>query len=207
MAKKRSYNYFEEFIVLVDYSCKCAEILNEVLNDFDCKDMEKQLERLHEIEHSADIRKHEITTQLIKEFLPPIEREDIISLTNEIDDITDAIEDVLIKIHMFNVQEIKPEVFEFARLITKCCKGLKVAFEEFPNYKKSKKLRDKIIEVNNLEEEGDKLYYKTVRELHVNSKDPIELMVWTKIYAYLEKCCDACEEVADILETIVMKNS
>lgn len=207
MAKKKSFSYFEEFVVLVDYSCKCAEILNEVLNNYDCNNMEKQLEKLHEIEHSADLRKHQVTTQLIKEFLPPIEREDIISLTHEIDDITDTIEDVLIKIHMFNIQTIKPEVLEFASLIMKCANALKVAFEEFPNYKKSKILRDKIIEVNNLEEEGDRLYYKTVRDLHVNSKDPLELLIWTKIYAYLERCCDACEEVADILETIVMKNS
>lgn len=207
MAKKKSFSYFEEFVVLVDYSCKCAEILNEVLNNYDCNNMEKQLEKLHEIEHSADLRKHQVTTQLIKEFLPPIEREDIISLTHEIDDITDTIEDVLIKIHMFNIQTIKPEVLEFAALIMKCANALKVAFEEFPNYKKSKILRDKIIEVNNLEEEGDRLYYKTVRDLHVNSKDPLELLIWTKIYAYLERCCDACEEVADILETIVMKNS
>jgi len=206
MAKK-SYNYFDEFIELVNYSCKCAEILNEVLNNFDPKHMKEQLEKIHEIEHAADLRKHDVITQLTKEFIPPIEREDIISLTHEIDDITDAIEDVLIKIHMFNVQEIKPEVFVFADLITQCCKALKISFEEFPNYRKSKKLRDKIIEVNRLEEEGDTLYYGTVHNLYASSKDPIELIVWTKIYAYLERCCDACEEVADILESIVMKNS
>jgi hypothetical protein len=117
------------------------------------------------------------------------------------------IEDVLIKIHMFNVTTIKPEVSEFTALITQCCNGLKIALQEFSNFKKSTTLREKIIEVNHLEEAGDRLYYSTVHNLYVNSKDPVELLVWTEIFDYLEKCCDSCEEAADVIESIVMKNS
>lgn len=207
MAKKKEYNYYEKFIELVDYSCKCADILNTSLVNFDVNTIEKKLEDLHSIEHAADLAKHEMLHQLAGEFIAPLEREDIVSLSQEIDDITDAIEDVLIKIHMYNVTSIKPEVFEFSKLITKCCSALKIALEEFHNYKKSSTLKKKLIEVNDFEEKGDALYYDTVYKLYRNTKDPVELLVWTEIYDHLEKCCDACEEAADVIESVVMKNS
>lgn len=207
MSRKKDYNYFDKFVELVNYSCKCSDILHSTLVDFDTNDIPKKLEELHEIEHSADIAKHELIQQLMTEFIAPIEREDIVSLSQEIDDITDTIEDVLIKIHMYNVKSIKPEVIEFSKLISKCCSALKIALEEFYNFKRSSTLNEKLIEINHLEEEGDALYYETVHKLYVESKDPIELLVWTEIFDHLEKCCDACEEVADVIESVVMKNS
>jgi uncharacterized protein Yka (UPF0111/DUF47 family) len=96
---------------------------------------------------------------------------------------------------------------EFVQLITKSCNSLKVVLEEFPHFKKSSTLKEKIVEVNDLEEDGDRLYHSTVHNLYANSKDPVELLVWTEIYDLLEKCCDACEDIADTVESIVMKNS
>lgn len=207
MARKKDYDYFEKFVELVDYSCKCAEILHDTLANFNAGTLDKKVPELHKIEHSGDLAKHEMMEHLAKEFIAPIEREDIVRLSQEIDDITDAIEDVLIKTYMFNVTSIKPEVLEFTKLIKKCCDTLKVAVQEFHNYKKSSTLKEKLIEVSNLEEEGDRLYFKTVRNLYVNSKDPLEILVWTEIYDLLEKCCDACEETVDVIESVVMKNS
>lgn len=207
MARKKDYNYFNKFVELVGYSCKCAEILHDTLATFDPNTIDTKVKDLHTIEHSGDLAKHEMMEQLSREFIAPIEREDIVSLSQQIDDITDTIEDVLIKIHMFNISSIKPEVLEFTKLITKSCNTLKVVFEEFPHYRKSSILKEKIVEVNNLEEEGDKLYYSTVHDLFVKSKDPVELLVWTQIFELLEKCCDACEITADMVESIVMKNS
>lgn len=207
MRRKKDYNYFDKFVELVDYSCQSAAILNDTLINFNVSTIEKKLEELHTIEHNADLAKHKLMHQLASEFIAPLEREDIVSLSQEIDDITDAIEDVLIKIHMYNVTTIKPEVFEFTKLLTKCCNALKIALEEFYNYKKSHTLKKKLIEVSELEEKGDSLYYDTVFKLYRNCKDPIELLVWTEIYDHLEKCCDACEEAADVIESVIMKNS
>jgi predicted phosphate transport protein (TIGR00153 family) len=161
----------------------------------------------HSIEHSADIAKHDIMNRLVKEFLPPIEREDITSLTQEIDDVTDSVEDVLIYINMFNIQTIRPEILRFTELIATCCKAMDDALTEFKSFRNSKTLRNKIIEINRLEEEGDALYVEFMRNLYHTSKDPIELMCWTEILHRLERCCDNCEDVANIIESIVMKNS
>lgn len=206
MAKK-DYNYFNKFVELVDYSCKCADILHETLADLDASITDKMVTDIHSIEHAGDIAKHEMMSHLAKEFIAPIEREDIVELSQQIDEVTDSIEEVIMKMYMYNITTVKPEVLEFTKLIKKCASTLKVALEEFPNYKKSATLKEKLIEVSHLEEEGDRLYYSTVHNLYANSKDPLELYVWTEIYELLEKCCDACADVADVVESVVMKNS
>jgi predicted phosphate transport protein (TIGR00153 family) len=207
MARKSDYNYFDAFANLSKFSYDLAISLNETLKNFDPKFITGKVTEAHAIEHNADIAKHDIMNRLVKEFLPPIEREDITSLTQEIDDVTDSVEDVLIYIDMFNIQSIRPEILKFTQLITQCCKAMDEALEEFKNFKSSKKLRDKIIEINRLEEDGDALYVDSMRNLYHTSKDPIELMCWTEVLHRLEKCCDNCEDVANIIESIVMKNS
>ena len=108
---------------------------------------------------------------------------------------------------MFNVQAIRDEAVDFAKLIVKCCDTMKDAMKEFHNFRKSGSIHESIVEINRLEEEGDKLYMKAVRKLDLGSKDPVELMVWREIFDRLEKCCDACEDVANVVESVIMKNS
>jgi predicted phosphate transport protein (TIGR00153 family) len=207
MKNSKDYNYFNAFVELSKFSLKAAEFLNTTLNEFKVETIEQKVIEMHLIEHSADDERHEIMNRLVKEFLPPIEREDIISLADNIDNVVDSIEDVLIVIEMYDVQAIRPEIFKFTELIINCCKSLNSALVEFHNFKKSKILHDAIIDVNRLEEEGDKLYINSMRSLFKNTKDPIELMVYKEIYHLLEKCCDNCEDVANDIENIVMKNS
>ncbi|MDF2588699.1 MAG: hypothetical protein K0S41_2540 [Anaerocolumna sp.] len=207
MNNKKDYNYFEAFVNLSKFSLNSAEILNKTLHEFDSSKLENKIREMHNIEHSADIAKHDMLNRLIKEFLPPIEREDIISLSQKIDDVTDAVEDVLICFDIYNIKTVRPEIFKFTDLIVNCCKSMDVALVEFQNFKKSNRLHQEVIEINRLEEEGDALYVNGVRNLYKTSKDPIELMVWTEIFSKLEKCCDACETVANDIENIVMKNS
>ncbi len=207
MKRKNEYNYFDAFAGLSKYSYKLAESLHSTLSNFDPAKFPDQVKAAHEIEHGADLAKHEIMHHLVKEFLPPIEREDITTLTQEIDDVTDSVEDVLIYVDMFNIQSIRPEILKFTKLIVDCCKAMDEALEEFKNFKSPKKLHEKTIEINRLEEDADALYVDSMRKLFQTSKDPIELMCWTEIFHRMERCCDNCEDVADVLESIVMKNS
>jgi predicted phosphate transport protein (TIGR00153 family) len=207
MAKKHGFNYFEAFVDLSKYSLTSAEILHKTLTNFDPSELPQKIKEMHEIEHSADLAKHVLMNKLVKEFLPPIEREDITSLSQEIDDVTDSVEDVLLYLSMFNIKAIRPEILRFTELISNCCKSMHEALVEFQNFKNSKTLHGKIVEINNLEEEGDGLYYEMMTKLYASSTDSIELMTWTEVLHRLEKCCDNCEDVADIIEQIVMKNS
>ena len=78
---------------------------------------------------------------------------------------------------------------------------------EFPEFRKSKAIKDMIIEINHLEENGDKLYTEAMRRLYSESGDAVEILSWTAIYDRLEKCCDKCEDVADVVETVILKYS
>ena len=206
MARKK-HNYFNMFVELVDLSCLAAENLHKILSDFDANTLAEKLDYMHEIEHEADVKKHNLMNLLEQEFITPIEREDIISLAHEIDDITDSIEDVLLKIYMFNITEIRPEALEFSTIIVDCCKVLKTVMEELHNFKKSKKIKESIIEINRLEEVGDQLYTEAARKLYTTCTDPIEISSWTEAFRRFEKCCDNCEDIADIVESVMMKNS
>ena len=207
MAGKRGFNYFKAFVDLSLGSLKAVDLLVSTLQNFEGIEIEEKVKDMHKIEHESDHERHTIMNRLAKEFLPPIEREDIMSLADNIDDVIDSIEDVLISMEMFNVQAIRPEVFKFTDIIMECCKSMNVALVEFENFKRSKTLHDSIIEVNRLEEVADRLYIKSMHELYKTSKDPVELIVWTEMYRLLEKCCDECEDVANDIENIVMKNT
>ncbi len=207
MARKNEYDYFDAFVKLSEYCCDAAKMLDEVLINFDVLTLEEKMKQMHDIEHAADLKGHEITRRLSKEFITPIEREDIVALTHEIDDITDCVEDVLLHMYMYNVKEIRNEALRFSKLVLKSCEELKITLEEFKNFRKSKVIHDKIVYINKLEEDGDNLYTEAVRKLHMTSKDPIEIMTWTIAFNRLEKCCDSCEEAANVVESIIMKNS
>lgn len=207
MTRKNEFDYFDSFIKLSEYCCDAAKMLDEVLIDFNTGTLEEKMKKMHEIEHAADLQGHEIMSRLAKEFITPIEREDIVELVHEIDDITDTIEDVLLHMYMYNIKKIKNDALRFSKLILKSCEELKVAFEEFRNFRKSKSIHDKIVHINKLEEDGDNLYTEAVRKLHMTSESAIEIMAWTVAFNRLEKCCDACEETANVIEGIIMKNS
>lgn len=207
MARKQAYNYFNAFVRMTEYSCKAASILDKTLRDFDPDAVVEHMRMIHEIEHEADQAKHEMMKVLIREFLPPIEREDVAALAQTIDDVTDAVEDVIIKIYTFNIRSIRPEALEFMDLVTACCSAMKSAMQEFHSFKKSSRLMDCIIEINRLEGDGDELYTRAMRNLHVECDNPIEILNWSRTYSYFEKCCDTCEDVADIMESIIMKNT
>lgn len=207
MSRRKDFDYFAMFVEAVEYACDAATMLHSIVSAFDPKKIEAQMREMHEIEHVADNIKHEMMKELARAFITPIEREDIILLAQEIDDVTDAIEDVLLHLYMFNIQTIRPETLKFTALIEKCCIALKVAVEALPNFKKPELLSQSIVEVNGFEEMGDSMYKDAMHTLYKEVIDPIEVMSWSRMFNCLEKCCDTCEHVADALETIVMKNS
>ncbi len=202
----RKTDYFEGFIKLAEYSYNAAKLLDDTLRDFNKDSLQKTMKLMHEIEHTADLEGHEITKKLLKEFITPIEREDIMLLIHKIDDITDCIEDVLLHMYMYNVRVIKEDAIKFSGLILSSCEELIGALKEFKNFKKSKEIRSRIIAVNKIEEEGDNLYTEIVRKLHLTSMNAIDIMTWTIAYNRLEKCCDACEEAVNVIESIILKN-
>ncbi len=205
--KKHDTDYFDMFVRGAKYSCKAAELLKTSLKEYDPQTLPTRMQEMHAIEHEADMAKHDMMSELSRAFITPIEREDFIVLLQEIDDLTDAIEDVLIRMYMFNILTIRSEALEFADIIVRCCSSVKEMLKEFRHFRKSSSINEIIVDINRMEEEGDELYTRAVRRLYMESRDPIELSVWRELFDRLEKCCDESEHVANAVEGVMMKNT
>jgi Phosphate transport regulator (distant homolog of PhoU) len=207
MAIKKEDNYFSTFVELVTYSCEAANLLYDIMKNYNADDLEENLKRMHNIEHAGDVERHVMMKKLAKEFITPIEREDIVAMADAIDNVTDNIEDVLLRMYMFNVTRMSEDALKMAGIIVKCCEALKDALQEFYNFRKSQTLHNLIVEINRLEEEGDDLFVASVRKLYTQGKEPLEVYGWGRTLHFMEICCDACEDVSDVIESVMMKNS
>lgn len=207
MAKKSDKLFFDNFVDCAACACRAAVMLDEILGSYDPRALPKLVEQMHLIEHEGDTKKHEMMEALMHAFITPIEREDIILLSQNIDDVTDSIEDVLLHLYMNNITFINPEAVRFSKLLIRCCEAMELVMKKFQNFKKDAGIHQLIIDLNAMEEEGDRLFISSMRKLHTECRDPLEIMAWREIFIYLEKCLDACEEVADVVETVIMKNT
>lgn len=207
MAKKENNYYYDTFTKCISYACEATALLQSCVNNYDISALKTELDKMHVIEHTADGAKHEMMERLMKEFLPPIEREDIVELSHEIDNVVDSVEDILLSCYMYNITSLRPEVQNFTDIISRSCTAMLEMSKELHNFRKSTLLKEKLVEINALEEEADRLYAETIHRLYVEEKDPVYILSWTTMYNCLEKCCDNCEDVADMIEQIVMKNS
>lgn len=205
---KKTNVYFESFVAMTKVACEAAGLLHSILHTFDAEKLEEQCREMHEIEHRADQIKHKMMAQLVKEFLPPIEREDISAMGQAIDNVTDSIEDVLMRIYMYDIRALRPEAVQFSELIVQGCEAMHEAMQDFPNYRKSQRIHEAVVRVNSIEEEADRLYLSAGRRLYrEHDAQPVMLSAWMRTFDYLEDCCDACEHLADMLETVVLNNS
>ena len=179
MSKKQDDYYFDNFMKCAEYSCKAAYLLKEILTEFQPEEISKKMEEIHEIERQADTQRHEITDKLAKAFITPIEREDIIALSHHIDDVTDKIEEVLIRVYINNEQEMRQEVFLMMDVVIECCEELQTLLKEFKNFKHSKELKPSIIRMNTLEEKEDELFISSMRKLNVEEQDVSNIIAWS----------------------------
>ena len=208
MSKKHKFDYFDAFQKQSEVAMKEADLLIEAIENFtEAEDLRSIMERAHGLEHEGDEINHSIFKTVATDFITPIEREDIIELSQYLDNIIDYIEDVMQRFYMYDVHFMHRDALEFANLIKKSCEALDKAMEDFRNFKKSKTFKQLIIDVNTYEEEADRLFLQVIRKLHTEDNDnPMRVLVWTQIFDRMEKCCDACEHVADTMSTILLKN-
>lgn len=205
--KNKDFNYFSHFCQAGEIAAEMAGKLKEYLSDFRTDRLVDFLNEMHILENRADVIKHEISEQLIHEFMPPIDREDISDLAQRLDDIVDSVEDVIRKIYMFNIQHIEEDALEFASLLFEGCNSFNMLLKEFPNFRKSKELKNHIIEINTIENKGDTLHAESIRRLFTKDFSPSEQIAWTKVFDTFEIALDACEHTADVIESVVSKNS
>lgn len=206
MAKGDKF-YFENFAASTALCKEAANYLVSCLENYDPDHISQMLEQMHQIEHRADGKKHEMNEALAKAFVTPVDREDLDMLSHKIDDVTDSVEEILQKFFIYNIRTIQPAAVEFAKMLVKSCELLCQIMEEFENFKRSKKIRQLIIALNDVEEDCDKLYLASMHALTKEPGDVLTAISWHNIYECLEACADACEHVSDCVGTVIMKNT
>lgn len=208
MAKKKDeYNYFDEYIKGAEIVVESSKLLKGALENYDLKTVENEISKVHKLENDADKIIHDMRNYLIKDFLPPIDREDIVILGHRLDDVEDYIDEILINFNILNIESVREDALEFASLVIEASEAVKEALEFFKNFKKVEPIKEKVIAINILEDKGDRLYEKVMKKLYSEEKNAIEIIKWTTIYDCFENAMDACESIADEMADIIMKNS
>ena len=208
MGKKNRFDYFDAFEKQTELAVQEAQILIEAIEGLtNAQGLVSVMERAHEIEHQGDEITHAVFKAVATDFMTPVEREDIIELVYTLDTILDYIEDVIQRFYIYDVHLIYPGAHDFACLIKQSCEALDRAMEDFRNFKKSKTFKQRIIDVNTYEEEGDQLFMRVIRRLHTDDREnTLRVLVWSQIFERMERCCDACEHAADTMNNILLKN-
>lgn len=206
MAKGDKF-YFDNFSEITALTKKAALYLVDCLQNYNPDNMEIMLKNMHEIENDADKKKHEMNEALAKAFVTPVDREDLDMLSHTLDCVIDKIEEILQKIYIYNIKTIDPAVIVFAKHIVTSCELLCELMGEFENFKRSKKINDIIIKLNDAEEECDTLYLMSVHKATKNPEDAFATLSLVKVYDCFEACADACEHVGECVRTVVMKNT
>ena len=205
MAKKRN-DYFELIKTQTSYCVEAANLLEEILGKFDVSKISEYRTQMHEIENKADEIHHDILSKLSVEFITPIDQEDILHLVQIIDDIADAIDEVILDMYMYHIDTISEKTVELSKAVNKCVKALDEAAVELKNFKKPSALRELLIKVNDIEIEADQIYTEAIYELFGSDAGEKTLVGRKAVYEGLEDCCDLCEHAADVIAQVIIKN-
>jgi uncharacterized protein len=195
--------YFDLFLQMTVYISDAARELKEMLADknFDYAEYAKRIKGL---EHACDELTHTVSTRLNKSFITPFDREDIYLMSSALDDIVDLIDDAATAIIIFDVREIKVHARNLADVIQRMAVQLK---EIVSTLQKPKNITQRLVEIHRLENEGDDIYHAAIRELFHEEHDPLTVLKWKEVYEKLEAAVDRCENVANIIESVIIKHT
>ncbi|MBO5139320.1 MAG: DUF47 family protein [Peptococcaceae bacterium] len=206
MAKKNN-----DYFVLIKKQTSCcveaSNLLEKILCKFDKDNIHDYRNKMHEIENKADEVHHDILAKLSTEFITPIDQEDILHLVQIIDEITDALDEVILDIYMYHINDISKQTVELSKIVNKCVEALDEAAGELKNFKKRESLHKLLIKVNDIEIEADRIYTDAIYELFGSDVNEKTLLGTKAVYEGLENCCDLCEHAADVIEQVIIKNT
>ncbi|GAB6937044.1 MULTISPECIES: DUF47 domain-containing protein [Isoptericola] len=199
----RDTTYFDMLATLAQHNVTGASLLAELLGA-SRQERDAIARRLSEAEHVADDATHSIMRRLNQTFVTPFDRDDIYGLASALDDCMDAMEEAGDLIVLYKVDELPLRVSEQVQVLQRCAE---LTAEAMPRLRSMDQLSDYWIEINRLENQGDKLHRELIAELFDDTTDPVLLMKLKEIVDMLEEGADAFERVANMVETIALKES
>jgi uncharacterized protein len=197
----REEKFYEDFKMMADQLRHGARLL-EAMFAVDPPIADKAHE-IKEVEHQCDFLTHEIIQRLNKTFVTPIDREDIHELARTLDDVMDAIDNAASLIPLYRIDKVRGGARELTRIIIQQTDEIRAAVEAL---EQRKGVLERAIEINRLENEADRVHKHAIGVLFDEETNPIMVIKWKEIYDILEEATDACEDVANLLENVVVKH-
>ena len=198
----RETRFYEDFAALALQIRHGAALLEEMLAPD--RPLWDKAHEIKEVEHKCDFLTHEIIQRLNRTFVTPLDREDIHTLARSLDDVMDAIDAAAAIIPLYKIERVRPAARELSRIIVQCSDQVASAMKSLARLKG---VVDCAVEINRLENEADRAHQSAVRALFEDERDPLTIMKWKELLDFLEAATDRCEDVANVLEAVVVKHA
>jgi uncharacterized protein len=198
----RDDNFFEMFNALAENIHQGSQVFLEMFRKDD--GAEKYAERIKDIEHAGDNLTHTLLTRLNQSFVTPFDREDIQALSSRIDDVLDLIDAAASRMVTYKIAHVRAGVADLAQVLYDATREVVVVVKALD---KHDGVLEKCIEINRLENESDRLSRILIARLFDEEKDPVQIIKWKEIIEVIEAAVDKCEDVANVIETVTLKNA
>ena len=197
----REEKFYTDFQALADELKRGAGLLESMLAP-ERPDWNKA-DEIKEVEHKCDILTHEVIQRLNRTFVTPLDREDIHALARSLDDVMDAIDAAATLVRLYRLDSVRFGARELARIITASTDQVRLAVGAMESHKG---MTAHAVEINSLENEADRIHQQAVSRLFDEERDPILVMKWKEALDFLEDATDRCEDVANVLEGVMVKH-
>lgn len=197
--------FFELFDQQAAHNVEAARVFKELLKKWSLES--PGFQRLQDLEHEADITAHEIYDKLNRTFITPFDREDIRELAGELDDVIDLLQSIASRMQLYHVDSLHDEIHNLADILHQSTENVRKAVAEMKSPEKERRVLDYCIEINRLENAGDRTLERALSKLFEGRPDPLDVIKWKEIYEGIEEAIDKCEDVANTIETILVKQA
>jgi predicted phosphate transport protein (TIGR00153 family) len=201
---QRGTAFFELFVASAENLSASAELLKDLVDDY--RDVEIKARRIQEREHEGDQVTHDIIRRLNTTFITPLDREDIYQLATDLDDVMDAIEEASDLFVLHAIETPLPQMRAQADVLLRAARQTEEALRELPKMGKAK-LEPYWVEINSLENEGDKLFRRAMADLFSGDYRAMDVLKWKEVIEALEEALDGLENVANTIESVVLKHA
>jgi len=201
----REEKFFDLFEESAHNLVRAAGLLAELLQNWE--DVEEKVRQITELEHHGDNITHRIIAQLHGTFITPIDREDIAQLANRMDDVMDFIEAAAMRMMLYGIDKPAERAKEVAEILIKVTSEVSEAIPHLRHRRELSRMQEHCIEINRLENEADAVRRSALAELFHDRVELAEVIKWREIYEHMENAVDRCEDIADILEGVMIKRA
>ncbi|EEI94137.1 conserved hypothetical protein TIGR00153 [Sphingobacterium spiritivorum ATCC 33300] len=184
-----------------------AKLLKENVNSTNLETRKEITKKIEDLEHKGDSITHQIHLELGKNFITPFDREDIHALASSLDDVADFIHGASNRMELYKVLEPSQPMIEITELILEATEHVAKAIYELRDLKNIRNITDSCVRINSVENKADYIFDKAVADLFEYEKDAITLIKYKEVLSAMEDATDKCEDVANVLESILVKNA